>query len=170
MVTLKWLLNTLLVSDPAPLGVPTEGRCLDYDADFRITTGTNCSIKFSYDGRYLRENYTNRVVCTESTVNGSPLYLSLSCTYTVSFAYTKKGGSTVCLTSTSLCLMMSSPTPGTTVTFRDDQHSLMTYIYEGTWIKNLTNIKDQDIWHCTRIVSNISLSYFSYFMLFSNKI
>ena len=170
MVTLKWFLNTLLVLDPAPLGVPTEGCCLDYDADFRITTGTNCSIKFSYDGRYLRENYTNRAVCPESTVDGSPLYLSTSCTYTVNFAYEKKGGSTVCLNSTSLCLVMSSSTPGTTVTFRDDQHSLVTYVYEGTWIQNLTNIKDQGIWHCTRIVSNIRLSYLSYFIILSNKV
>ena len=144
-VTLKWILNLLLVSDPAPLGVPAKGCCLDYDTNFRITTRTNCSIKFSYDGRYLRENDTNRVVCPESMVSGSPAYLSTLCTYTVQFAYGREGGSPVCLTSTSLCLVMSSSTPGTTVTFQDDQHSWMTYIYEGTGIQNVTNIEDQDI-------------------------
>ena len=141
-VTMKLILNMLLVLDPAPLGVPTKGRCLDYDIDFRITTGTDCLIKFSYDGRYLRENSTNRVVCPESTMSGSPAYLSTLCSYTVQFAYGRKGGSLACLTSTSLCLVMSSSTPGTIVTFRDDQYSLMTYIYEGTGIHNLTNIKD----------------------------
>ena len=132
----KWILNKLFVSDPAPLGSLAIGRCLDFDSAFRIITGTICSIKFSYDGRYLREHGTNRVICPESTVNGSPVYLSTSCTNTVQFAYGRKGGSTICLTSTSFCLVMSSSTPGTAVTFRNDQASLMTYIYEGTQRKS----------------------------------
>ena len=61
----------------------------------------------------------------------------------------KKGGSTVCLTSPSLCLVMCSSTPGIAVTFRDDKLSLMTYIYEGTGTQNFINIEEQDISHWT---------------------
>ena len=120
------------VSDPAPLWSPPPlNRCLDYDGQFRVTAGANCLIKFSYDGAFLRESGTGRVICAGSLTSGSVAYLATSCTHSVHFAYAKKGGSSVCVSSSSLCLI-NSATPGTVITFQDTGSSLLTYLYKGT--------------------------------------
>ena len=152
--------NTFWFLDPAPLGLPTKGRCFGYDNEFRLTTGSSCSTKFTYDGTFLREYVTSRVICPENTVSGSSVYLLMSCAYSVDFEYARKGGSTVCLVTTRLCLAITSSTPGTAVTLRDEQPSLVTYIYKGTVIKNLRNmwLGDIRIADCCKIVVTLVIS------------
>ena len=119
------------VSDPAPLGLPTMNRCLGHDTAYRITAEDTCLNEFSYDGKYLHLPAKNRVVCGGSLTNGSVAYLSMACSHSVQFAYARKGGSSVCEPSSGLCLVINSATPGTMVTFRDTNPSLLTYIYKG---------------------------------------
>ena len=106
-------------------------RCLGYDEQFRVTTGGNCLIQFAFDGTYLRETGTGRVICAGSLTGGSTAYLSTSCTHSVDFAYARKGGSSICVPSSGLCLVINSVTPGTVVTFQDTGSSLLTCIYKG---------------------------------------
>ena len=106
-------------------------RCLGYDGQFRVTTGGNCLIQFAFDGTYLRETGTGRVICAGSLTGGSTAYLSTSCTHSVDFAYARKGGSSVCVPSSGLCLVINSVTPGTVVTFQDTGSSLLICIYKG---------------------------------------
>ena len=132
------------VSDPVPLGSPTMSRCLGYDGQFRVTTGGNCLIQFAFDGTYLRESGTGRVICAGSLSSGSAAYLLTSCTHSVDFAYARKGGSSVCVPSSDLCLVINSAIPGTVVTFQDTGSSLLTYIYKGAI--NILTVKLTSFW------------------------
>ena len=121
-------------SVPAPLGIPTSGRCVGFDeVTHMVTIGEDCSVMFSYDGQSLRENTTSRMICLSDLISGTGAILTSTCDYALDYAYGVRGGARVCVTSSpNLCLSMAGKSPGDRLEFVSTSNVSFTYIYKGT--------------------------------------
>ena len=121
-------------SVPAPLGIPTYGRCVGFnEVTHMVTIGEDCSVMFSYDGQSLRENTTSRMICLNDLISGTGAILTSTCDYALDYAYSARGGAQVCVTSSpSLCLGVAGYSTGDRIEFVSTSNVLFTYIYRGT--------------------------------------
>ena len=116
------------VSVPAPLGIPTSGRCLGFDADTYI----------SYDGPSLRETMTTRKLCPDNLTPGTGAFLTSTCEYAIEYAYGLRDGSRICVTpSHDLCIDVTGYIPGDGLYFdanSDDSHTSIKVCHVYVWM------------------------------------
>ena len=122
---------------PAPLGIPTSGRCLGVNpTNYTVIIAGDCSAMFSYDGKSLRETTTVRTLCPNNLISGTVAILTNKCEYALEYAYGTRGGSRICSTiSPTLCLDITGYTTGNVLLFVDNSTVLFTYIYKGGWYR-----------------------------------
>ena len=120
---------------PAPLGIPTSGRCLGFaviGGTHSVVIAADCSVMFSYDGHFLLESTTRQPLCPSNIISGSAAVLLATCTHGLTYAYAERGGSRICTKSSpNLCLSATGYSPGSVLTFVDGSVALFTSIYKG---------------------------------------